>query len=61
MFTDCLEAEENLKMSKKLLDQDNGGEIKGTYKLVGPCKKKKEAYGPSKISHGMRKNDWPES
>ena len=46
MFANCLEVEENLKMSKKLLDQDRGGEIKGTYKLVGPCKQKKKAYGP---------------
>ena len=60
MFTDCLEFEENLKMSKKLSDQDSGGEIKGTYKLVGPYKQKKEAYGPSKISHGMQKDDRPE-
>ena len=36
MFTDCLEVEENLKMSKNLSDQDNGGEIKDTLKLVGP-------------------------
>ena len=38
MFTDCLEVEENLKMSKKLLGQDSGGEIKDTLKLVGPYK-----------------------
>ena len=25
MFTDCLEVEENLKMSQKMLGQDNGG------------------------------------
>ena len=36
MFVDCLEVEKNLKMSKKLSDQDSGGEIKDTYKLVGP-------------------------
>ena len=57
MFVDCLEVEENLKMSKKLPDQENGGEIKGTYKLVGPYKQKKEAHGPSKISHDMQKDD----
>ena len=28
MFTDCLEVEENLKMSKKLLGQEGGGELK---------------------------------
>ena len=57
MLADCLEVEENLKMSKKLSDHDHGGEIKGTYKLVGPYKQKKEAYGLSKISHGMQKDD----
>ena len=30
MFADCLEVEENLKMSKKLSDQDSGGEMKDT-------------------------------
>ena len=48
-----------LKMSKKLSDQDNGGEIIDTYKLVGTYKQKKEAYGPSNISHGMQKDDQP--
>ena len=36
MFTDCLEVEENLKMSKKLSGQDSGGEMKDTLKLFGP-------------------------
>ena len=35
MFIDCLEVEENPKMSQKLSGQDNGGEIKDTLKLVG--------------------------
>ena len=30
MFIDCLEVEENPKMSQKLSGQDNGGEIKDT-------------------------------
>ena len=60
MFTDCLEVEENLKMSRKLSNQDNGGEIKDTYKLVGPYKKKEEVSVPSKTSHGMQKDDRPE-
>ena len=38
MFIDCLEVEENLKMSQKLLGQGSGGEIKDTLKLVGPHK-----------------------
>ena len=38
MFTDYLEVEENLNMSKKLSDQDSGGEIKDAFKLVGPYK-----------------------
>ena len=61
MFVDCLEVEENLKMSKKLSDQDHGGEIKGTYKLVGPYKQKKEAYGPSKISHDTQRDGRPKA
>ena len=36
MFVDCLEVEEYLKMSKKLSNQDNGGEMKGKSELVGP-------------------------
>ena len=38
MFIDCLEVEENLKMSTNLSDQDNGGETKDTLKFVGPYK-----------------------
>ena len=38
MFTDCLEVQENLKMSKHLSGQDSGGEIKDTLKFVGPHK-----------------------
>ena len=61
MFVDCLEVDENLKISRMLSDQDNGGEITDTYKLVGPYKKKREAYNPSKISHDMQKDDRPEA
>ena len=61
MFVDCLEVEENLKMSRKLSDQDNGGEITDTYKFVGPYKQKREAYGPSKISHDTQKDGRPEA
>ena len=53
MFVDCLEVEENLKMSKKLSYQDSGGEIKDTYKLVGPCKLNGEFSSMSKLSPGM--------
>ena len=59
MFADCLEVEENLMLSKKLSDQDIGGEIEDTYKLVGPYKQKQEVSGPSKISHEMHKDDCP--
>ena len=55
MFVDFLEVEENLKMSKKLSDQDNGGEITDAFQLFGPYKKKKEAYSPSKTSHDIQK------
>ena len=48
-------------MSKKLSDQDSGGEIKDTYKLVGPYKQKEEVSDPSKTSHGMQKDDRPEA
>ena len=61
MFTDCLEVEENLKMSKKLSDQDSGGEIKDAYKLVGPYKQKGDVSNPSKTSHGMQKDDRPKA
>ena len=61
MFTDCLDIEENLEMSRRLSDQDGGGEIKDTYKLVGPYKQKKEAHGPSKIFDDMQKDDWPKA
>ena len=40
MFSDCLDVEENLKMSQKLSGQESGGEIKDTLKLVGPHKQK---------------------
>ena len=36
MFTDCLEVEENLKMSKNFSSQDNGDEIKDTLNWLGP-------------------------
>ena len=61
MLTDCLEVEENLNMYRKLLDQDNGGEIMDAYKLVGPYKQKKEAYSPSKTSHDIQKDDRSEA
>ena len=40
MFTDCLEVDENLKMSQKWSGQDSAGEIKDTLQLVGPHKRK---------------------
>ena len=61
MFADCLEVEENLKMSRKLSDQDNGGEIRDAYKLVGPYKQKKEAYSPLKTSRDIQKDDRSEA
>ena len=61
MFADCLEVEENLNMSKKLSDQDSGGEIKDTYKLVGLYKLNEEVSGKSNLSLSMQKDDWPEA
>ena len=61
MFTDFLEVEENLKMSRKLSDQNNGGEITNAYKLVGPYKQKKESYSPSKTSHDIQNDDQSEA
>ena len=59
MFTNCLEVEENLKMSKNLSDQDNGGEIKDTLKLVGPYKQNGRVPVPLNPSPGIQKDDWP--
>ena len=50
MFADCLEVEENLKISQKLSGQDSGGEIKDTLKLVGPHKRKGIVHVHLKIS-----------
>ena len=61
MFVDCLEVEENLKMSKKLSDQDNGGEIKDIYKFVGPYKHNGKVFDTSKLSPGMQKDDHPDA
>ena len=59
MFIDCLEVEENLKMSKNLSDQDSGGEIKDTLKLVGPYKKNEKVHVQLKLSLGIKKDDRP--
>ena len=61
MFPDCLEVEENLKMSKKLSDQDSCGEIKDTFKLVGPYKQNGKVSGPLKLPPDVLKDDWPEA
>ena len=61
MFIDCLEVEENLKMSKKLSDQDNGGEIEDTYKSFGPYKNNGKVSGPSNLCPNMKKDDWPDA
>ena len=60
MFTDCLEVEENLKMSKKLSSEDSGGEIKDTLKLVGPYKHKGRVPVQLKISLARQKDDQPD-
>ena len=57
MFIDCLEVEENLKMSKNLSAQDSGGEIKDTLKLVGPYKQNGKVPIPLKLSPGIQKDD----
>ena len=59
MFTDCLEVEENLKMSTTLSDQDSGGEIKDTLKLVGPYKQNEKVPVQLKLSLGIKKDDCP--
>ena len=38
IFIDCLEFEENIKISKKMSNQDSGGEMKDKLELVGPHK-----------------------
>ena len=60
MFTDCLEVEENLKMSKNSSYQDSGGEIKDTFKLVGPYKKNGKVPIHLKLSLGIQKDDQPD-
>ena len=60
MFTDCLEVEENIKVSKRLLGQDNGGEIKDTLKLVGPYKWKGGVPVQLNLSLDRQKDDWPD-
>ena len=59
MFTDCLEVEENLNMSRKLSGQDSGGEIKDTLKLVGPHKWKGIVPVRLNLSLTRQENDQP--
>ena len=60
MFTDCLQVEDNLKMSKNLLGQDSNGEIKDTLKLVGPHKWKGIVPIRLKLSLTRQENDQPD-
>ena len=60
MFTDWLEVEENLKMSKRLSGKDNGGEIKYTLKLVGPYEWKRRVPIQLNLSLGRQKDDQPD-
>ena len=60
MFTNYLEVEENLMMSKKLSGQDSGGEIKDTLKLVGPYKQNGKVRVQLKLSLGINKDDQPD-
>ena len=60
MFTDCLEVEENLKRSQRLLGQDGGGEIKDTLKLVGPYKQKGRVPVQLKLSLARQEDDQPD-
>ena len=57
MFTDFLEVEKNLKISKKLLGQDNGGEIKDTLKLVRPYKQNGKVPIQLNISLARKEDD----
>ena len=59
MFTDCLEVEEKLKMSKNLSGQDSGGEIKYTLKLAGPYKQNGKVPIPLRLSPSIQKDDQP--
>ena len=43
-------------MSKKLSGQDDGGEIKDAFKLVGPYKQNGKVYGSSKLPPGVHKD-----
>ena len=57
MFTDCLEVEENLKMSKNFPGLASGGEIKDTLKLVGPYKENGKVPVQLKLSFARQEND----
>ena len=48
-------------MSKKLSGQDDGGEIKDTFKLFGPYKQNGKVSGSSKLPPGVQKDDRPEA
>ena len=61
MFTDFLEVEENLEMSKSLSSQGSGAEVKDTLKLVGPYKQNGRVLVPLKPSSGIQKDDCPDT
>ena len=61
MFTDFLEVEENLEMSKLLSSQGNNGEVKDTLKWVGPYKQNERVPVSLNPSLSIQKDDQPDT
>ena len=58
MFIDCLEVEDNIRMSKRISDQGSG-EMEKKLDLVETHKQKETFYGRLKPSLSKQKNDQP--
>ena len=59
MFIDCLEIEDNLRMSKKIPDQDSGDKMENKLDLVEQHKQKETFSVHLKPSLSKQKNDQP--
>ena len=59
MFIDCLEVEDNIRMSKNVLDQDNGDKLEKKLDLVEQHKQKEKFSVHLKPSLSKQRNDEP--
>ena len=59
MFIDCLEVKENLRMSKKISDQDNGDKMEKKLDLIEKHKQKETLSMHLKPSLSKQRNDQP--